>query len=53
MVCQSPGKTRFRGLKYETGNANESTIVVRVIECYQPMDNCQAEYFRLLLKPVT
>ncbi|KAG5394017.1 hypothetical protein IGI04_023980 [Brassica rapa subsp. trilocularis] len=51
MVCQSPGKTRFRALKYETGDANRPAIVVRVIACFQPMDNCQAEYFRLLLKP--
>ncbi|WZY79716.1 hypothetical protein YC2023_026100 [Brassica napus] len=53
MVCQSPGKTRFRALKHETGDANRPTIVVRIIACFQPMDNCQAEYFRLLLKPVT
>ncbi|GLT94359.1 hypothetical protein SLE2022_121040 [Rubroshorea leprosula] len=51
MVCQAASKTRFRALKYENGIAGKPTIVVRVIACFQPMEDCQAEYFRHLLKP--
>ncbi|KAL4566060.1 hypothetical protein LXL04_030170 [Taraxacum kok-saghyz] len=51
MVCQSAGQTRFRALKHETGTAGSATIVVKVIACFQPLDDCQAEYFRHLLKP--
>ncbi|KAB2083562.1 hypothetical protein ERO13_A05G265200v2 [Gossypium hirsutum] len=53
MVCQAAGQTRFRALKYENGIAGSATIVVRVIACFQPLQDCQAEYFRHLLKPVT
>ncbi|GMJ12907.1 hypothetical protein HRI_004959900 [Hibiscus trionum] len=53
MVCQAAGQTRFRALKHENGIAGKPTIVVRVIACFQPMEDCQAEYFRHLLKPVT
>ncbi|KAG7550061.1 hypothetical protein ISN45_At05g008410 [Arabidopsis thaliana x Arabidopsis arenosa] len=54
MVSQSAGQTRFRTFKYENnGDSSRPTIVVRVIACFQPMDNCQAEYFRHILKPVT
>ncbi|KAK8623499.1 hypothetical protein V6N13_118382 [Hibiscus sabdariffa] len=53
MVCQAAGQTRFRALKYENGIAGSAVIVVRVIACFQPLQDCQAEYFRHLLKPVT
>ncbi|TYI28362.1 hypothetical protein ES332_A05G239300v1 [Gossypium tomentosum] len=53
MVCQAATQTRFRALKYENGIAGSATIVVRVIACFQPLQDCQAEYFRHLLKPVT
>ncbi|KAK4354686.1 hypothetical protein RND71_026880 [Anisodus tanguticus] len=53
MVCQAAGQTRFRALKHETGIAGCATIIVRVIACFQPLQDCQAEYFRQLLKPVT
>ncbi|KAL1289566.1 hypothetical protein AAHE18_10G045400 [Arachis hypogaea] len=53
MVCQAASQTRFRALKHENGIEGESTIVVRVIACFQPLHDCQAEYFRHLLKPVT
>ncbi|CAI9291699.1 unnamed protein product [Lactuca saligna] len=53
MVCQSAGQTRFRALKHENGTAGSATIIVKVIACFQPLDDCQAEYFRHLLKPVT
>ncbi|KAK9758283.1 hypothetical protein RND81_01G220400 [Saponaria officinalis] len=53
MVCQAASKTRFRTLKHENGVAGFSTIIVRLIVCFQPLDECQAEYFRQLLKPVT
>ncbi|EPS71309.1 hypothetical protein M569_03455 [Genlisea aurea] len=53
MVCQKASKTRFRALKYETVIAERTTIVVKILACFQPMQNCQAEYFRQLLKPVT
>lgn len=53
MVCQAAGQTRFRALKHENGIAGSATIIVRVIACFQPLQDCQAEYFRHLLKPVT
>ncbi|KAL7596282.1 hypothetical protein Lser_V15G31010 [Lactuca serriola] len=52
MVCQSAGQTRFRALKHENGTAGSATIIVKVIACFQPLDDCQAEYFRHLLKPL-
>ncbi|XXG61093.1 hypothetical protein AAC387_Pa04g2835 [Persea americana] len=51
MVCQAASKTRFRALKHENGIAGSATIIVRVIACFQPLQHCQAEYFRQLLKP--
>ncbi|KAJ4963292.1 hypothetical protein NE237_023231 [Protea cynaroides] len=30
-----------------------ATIIVRVIACFQQLQDCQAEYFRHLLKPAT
>ncbi|RWR92484.1 transcription factor BHLH021 [Cinnamomum micranthum f. kanehirae] len=53
MVCQAASQTRFRALKHESGIAGSATIIVRVIACFQPLQDCQAEYFRHLLKPVT
>ncbi|KAK1302628.1 hypothetical protein QJS10_CPB12g01433 [Acorus calamus] len=69
MVCQAATQTRFRALKHENGIAGSSTIIVRIIACFQPLQDCQlihigdsyiwvrllyqAEYFRHLLKPVT
>ncbi|KAE9595975.1 hypothetical protein Lalb_Chr17g0344421 [Lupinus albus] len=52
MVCAA-SQTRFRALKHENGTPGSSTIIVRVIACFQPLRECQAEYFRQLLKPVT
>ncbi|WJX57993.1 hypothetical protein P8452_43495 [Trifolium repens] len=52
MVCQAASQTRFRALKHENGMAGCATIVVRVIACFQPLRECQAEYFRQLLKPL-
>ncbi|GAB4844925.1 hypothetical protein Ancab_038316 [Ancistrocladus abbreviatus] len=51
MVCQAASQTRFRALKHENGVAGCATIIVRVIACFQPLQDCQAEYFRHLLKP--
>lgn len=53
MVCQSAGQTTFRALKHLNGTAGSATIIVKVIACFQPLQDCQAEYFRHLLKPVT
>ncbi|KAK4359125.1 hypothetical protein RND71_021354 [Anisodus tanguticus] len=53
MVSQAASQTRFRALKHENGIAGSATIIVRVIACFQPLQDCQAEYFRHLLKPVT
>ncbi|KAL2317649.1 hypothetical protein Fmac_031525 [Flemingia macrophylla] len=53
MVCQAASQTRFRALKHENGTAGFSTIIVRIIACFKPLTDCQAEYFRHLLKPVT
>ncbi|RHN56224.1 hypothetical protein MtrunA17_Chr5g0427151 [Medicago truncatula] len=53
MVCQAASQTKFRALKHENGTAGCATIIVRVIACFQTLRECQAEYFRQLLKPVT
>ncbi|PKU69508.1 hypothetical protein MA16_Dca015380 [Dendrobium catenatum] len=53
MVCQAATQTRFRALKHENGFAGGAIMIVRVIACFQPQQDCQAEYFRHLLKPVT
>ncbi|KAF1871871.1 hypothetical protein Lal_00020666 [Lupinus albus] len=53
MVCQAASQTKFRALKHENGCAGSSTIIVRVLACFQTLRECQAEYFRQLLKPVT
>jgi len=41
MVCQAASQTRFRALKHESGIAGNSTIIVRVIACFQPLRECQ------------
>ncbi|KAH9608946.1 hypothetical protein KSS87_017035 [Heliosperma pusillum] len=41
MVCQGSSQTRFRALKHENGIAGKSTIIVRIIACFQPMPDCQ------------
>ncbi|KZV35046.1 Transcription factor isoform 1 [Dorcoceras hygrometricum] len=51
MVCQAATQTRFRALKHENGISGCATIIVRIIACFQPLQDCQAEYFRQLLKP--
>ncbi|XP_042453484.1 uncharacterized protein LOC122038012 isoform X2 [Zingiber officinale] len=53
MVCQAATRTAFRALKHENGISGSTTIIIRVIACFQPLQDCQAEYFRHLLKPVT
>ena len=49
MVCQAAGQTRFRALKYENGIAGSATIVVRVIACFQPLQDCQVCFLCLFL----
>ncbi|KAL3567628.1 hypothetical protein D5086_030279 [Populus alba] len=41
MVCQAASQSRFRALKYENGIAGKPTIIVRVIACYRPLQDCQ------------
>lgn len=41
MVCQAASQTRFRALKHENGIAGNATIIVRVIACFQPLQDCQ------------
>lgn len=41
MVCQAASQTRFRALKHENGIAGCATIIVRVIACFQPLQDCQ------------
>lgn len=53
MVSQAATQTRFRALKHENVTAGRATVIVRVIACFHPLQDCQAEYFRHLLKPVT
>ncbi|KAE8656105.1 Transcription factor, putative isoform 2 [Hibiscus syriacus] len=43
MVCQAGSRTRFRALKYENGIAGSAIIVVRVIACFQPLQDCQRD----------
>ncbi|KAK2662905.1 hypothetical protein Ddye_001479 [Dipteronia dyeriana] len=41
MVSQAAGQTRFRELKYENGIAGKPTIIVKVVACFKPMEDCQ------------
>jgi hypothetical protein len=41
MVSQAASQTRFRALKHESGIAGRPTIIVRVIACFQPLQDCQ------------
>ncbi|CAL9137294.1 unnamed protein product [Musa acuminata var. zebrina] len=41
MVCQAVTSTRFRALKHENGIAGSTTITVRVIACFRPLQDCQ------------
>jgi hypothetical protein len=41
MVCQAASQTNFRALKHENGIAGCATIIVRVIACFQPLQDCQ------------
>ncbi|PWA84964.1 Myc-type, basic helix-loop-helix (bHLH) domain-containing protein [Artemisia annua] len=41
MVCQSAGQTTFRALKHLNGTAGSATIIVKVIACFQPLQDCQ------------
>jgi len=49
MVCQAASQTRFRTLKHENGIEGESTIIVRVIACFQPLHDCQVSNLLLIL----
>lgn len=44
MVCQSAGQTRFRALKHLNGTAGSATIIVKIIACFQPLQDCQVRY---------
>ncbi|KAG9148364.1 hypothetical protein Leryth_024391 [Lithospermum erythrorhizon] len=46
MVSQAAGQTRFRTLKHENGIAGSSAIVIRVIACFQPLQDCQTTNFQ-------
>lgn len=48
MVCQSAGQTRFRALKHENGIDGSATIIVKVIACFQPLQDCQVCYDYIL-----
>ncbi|GJV75558.1 transcription factor bHLH145-like protein [Tanacetum coccineum] len=41
MVCQSAGQTTFRALKHLNGTSGSATIIVKVIACFQPLEDCQ------------
>lgn len=47
MVCQAASQTRFRALKHENGIAGKPTIIVRVIACFQPLQDCQVSTIHL------
>ncbi|KAH6806952.1 hypothetical protein C2S51_028060 [Perilla frutescens var. frutescens] len=54
MVCQAASQTKFRALKHENGIAGCATIIVRVIACFQPLQDCQdfgSVYDQHLLSP--
>lgn len=48
MVCQAASQTRFRALKHENGIAGFATIIVRVIACFQPLQDCQVSVDSLI-----
>lgn len=41
MVSQAASQTRFRALKHENGIDGSATIIIRVIACFQPLQDCQ------------
>lgn len=47
MVCQAASQTRFRALKHENGIAGSATIIVRVIACFQPLQDCQVSIIKI------
>jgi len=49
MVCQAASQTRFRALKHESGIAGKPTIIVRVIACFQPLQDCQVSTINLYI----
>ncbi|KAJ7562617.1 hypothetical protein O6H91_03G077400 [Diphasiastrum complanatum] len=40
-------------VKYEGNDADHPVSTSRIIVCFQPLHECQASYFRQLLKPIT
>ncbi|KAL2936776.1 hypothetical protein RDABS01_020225 [Bienertia sinuspersici] len=50
MVCQGASQSRFRALKHENGIAGKATIIVRVIACFQPLQDCQVFVFCLMVE---
>ncbi|KAL0909059.1 hypothetical protein M5K25_023581 [Dendrobium thyrsiflorum] len=48
MVCQAATQTRFRTLKHENGFAGGATMIVRVIACFQQLQDCQMWKFSYL-----
>uniref|UniRef100_A0A6N2MGX9 Uncharacterized protein n=1 Tax=Salix viminalis TaxID=40686 RepID=A0A6N2MGX9_SALVM len=50
MVCQAASQTNFRALKHENGIAGCATIIVRVIACFQPLQDCQIYFSTFVFK---
>ncbi|XP_042456179.1 transcription factor bHLH145-like [Zingiber officinale] len=49
MVCQAETRTTFQALKHENGIAGSSTIIIRIIACFRPLQDCQVINTHILL----
>ncbi|KAB5557057.1 hypothetical protein DKX38_007966 [Salix brachista] len=49
MVCQAASQTNFRALKHENGIAGCATIIVKVIACFQPLQDCQVSQVNFIV----
>jgi len=48
MVGRAASQTGFRALKHCNGIEGEPTIIVRVIACFQPLQDCQVSKVLLI-----
>lgn len=49
MVGRAASQKGFRALKHCNGIEGEPTIIVRVIACFQPLQDCQVSNVLLIL----
>ncbi|KAJ7555041.1 hypothetical protein O6H91_05G019700 [Diphasiastrum complanatum] len=53
MTAPTANRKSTEGVKYQGNDADHPVSTFRIIACFQPLHECQARYFRQLLKPIT